>query len=523
MSDHPPSAEEAGIAALIAADAASPLDAGGLADLVGRLSKAGRDTEASRFAARLLRVRPGHRRALRALARSPVAGVDDAAGWRLLADAEPADPEPWLQLARIAAREKNPAESLHACDAVLARAPDHPEGLARRIAALILLGRPEEAARTWVRLEGVDKARAVDALTRAAAGPDADAKAAMLGAAIAAGTLPASLVGAAEALLADLRAQVEAAAAGGDATAEVAGLWRVVRLAPHDEAARGRLAAAVARLRAELEGAGDHPPARLAPAARVLARAAPSRAPLVVLGRIAAQSLAWGEAADAFSRALAARGEGEEGGEGDDAGLWLELAQVSARRGRMEEALDALEKARAAGAPAAAVAAAETLVRGLTDAAQRAAFEREDARNAARLLDVMLAAGVDPARLADRAARLTRLIGRKLNEAAEARAPETVDLARLYVARVPTEERAWLILGRALLRERRDGDAVPVWERIAAQRPNDPEPPLQLARLSKRLNRPDLGAPWARRTLELSPGHAEAAALLAGFQAPAGQ
>ena len=109
-----------------------------------------------------------------------------------------------------------------------------------------------------------------------------------------------------------------------------------------------------------------------------------------------------------------------------------------------------------------------------------------------------------------------------MNEAAEARAPETIDLARLFVARAPDDERAWVILGRALLRERRDGEAVTVWERIAAARPTDPEPPLQLARLGKRLNRPDLGLAAARRALELAPGHAEAGALLTQFAAAGG-
>ncbi len=512
-------ADDEAIATLIAADAASSLDAAGLADLVARLGKAGRDREASAYAVRLLRARPGHRRALRALARAPVAGVDAAEGWRALATADPADAEPWLQLARIAAREKDAVGLLRACDGLLDRSPGHAEGLARRVAALAALGRPDEAARCWTELADVDRPRATDAVARAAAGTDLDARAALLGAAMAAGALTGDLLGEAESFLEALRAQARAAAADQNSAAEVAALWRITRLAPGDREAAAALAAAGERLRTELAQAGPNPPGRLAAAARALARAEPSRLPLVVLGRIAARSLAFGEAADALRRALAAPGAGAD----EDAALALELAEVSGRRGRMEEALEALEVARRAGDPwAARIAEVEASLRGLADAAQRTASEREDAVEAARLFDTLLALGADPARLAERAARLTRLIGRKMNEAAEARSPATAELARLYLARAGDDERAWLILGRALLRDRRDVEAVAVWERIAGRRPTDPEPALQIARLGKRLNRPELGGPAARRTLALCPGHAEALALAAHFDAGGG-
>ena len=88
-------AEDGDIERLVAADAVSPLDATGLADLIALLAKAKRDGEAAVYAAQLLKLRPNHRRALRALTRSPLAGVDVIGGWRALAESTPEDAEPW--------------------------------------------------------------------------------------------------------------------------------------------------------------------------------------------------------------------------------------------------------------------------------------------------------------------------------------------------------------------------------------------------------------------------------------------
>ncbi|MEO7026795.1 MAG: hypothetical protein ABI056_04490 [Caulobacteraceae bacterium] len=499
---------------LLAVDATSPLGATDLAHLVGLLGKAGRDEEAGAFAARLLRLRPAHRRALRALARCPQPGSDAAAGWRTLADADPKDPEPWLQLARLAAREKAAVALLQACDELLARAPDHPEGLARRTAALISLGRADDLAETWTRLQAVDADRAADVLARAMAADDADAAAVLLGAAAAAGALDGRGDAARENLRRQYQARASAAAAEADAAAEVAALWRLGRLDSNDRETASALAAAVVRLRAEVDGAGTEPPPRLAPAARILARVDPgARQAHILLGRIAARALAWREAAEAFSAALAV--------DDADGPLWCELAIVSARRGRMDDALTALRRGQSVGggAPSARFTEAETLLRGLADAGQRAAFDRADASAASSLLQAMITLGADPARLEDRIARLTKLTARLMTEAAEARAPETVDLARLFLAQVPNDERARLVLGRALLRERYDAEAVDVWTRIAADRPADPEPSLQIARLGKRLGRPDIGLPAAEKLMTIAPGHPEGRILLEHFQA----
>src|SRR5665213_3724555 len=107
----------------LAADAASPLDATGLADLIAHLAKANRDDEASVYAARLLKLRPTHKRALRALTRSPRPEVDVIGGWRALAQTAPDDAEPWLQIARLASRAKDPRTALEACEEMLTREP----------------------------------------------------------------------------------------------------------------------------------------------------------------------------------------------------------------------------------------------------------------------------------------------------------------------------------------------------------------------------------------------------------------
>jgi cytochrome c-type biogenesis protein CcmH/NrfG len=104
-----------------------------------------------------------------------------------------------------------------------------------------------------------------------------------------------------------------------------------------------------------------------------------------------------------------------------------------------------------------------------------------------------------------------------MSHAADERSPQTLELAQLYLKGAPTDGRARLILGRALLRERRNEEAMSVWQALAADRPDSIEPELQVARLAKRLEMSELGREAADRVLALEPAHDEARALRTHF------
>jgi cytochrome c-type biogenesis protein CcmH/NrfG len=86
----------------------------------------------------------------------------------------------------------------------------------------------------------------------------------------------------------------------------------------------------------------------------------------------------------------------------------------------------------------------------------------------------------------------------------------------------PGERRATLILGRALLRERRWAEALPPWRELAQADPKAVEPQLQIARIARRLGDAPLGSEATERLLALAPDHAEGLELRRHFDAAAG-
>nr|MDQ2860649.1 hypothetical protein [Pseudomonadota bacterium] len=270
--DPTPAPEGDAIQGLLAADAASPLDAAGLAELVAVLAKADRDGEASIFAARLLKLRPTHKRALRALTRSPRPEVDVIGGWRALAQTAPDDAEPWLQIARLASRAKDPRTALEACEEMLTRESAQIEALSLKLAALSALRMHDEVGSTWRRLHEADAERARGILARAADGADIDTAAAMLGAAGALGALDAD----GEHQRLKLRSRLTMAAydaeLAADDSAAAQNFWRLTRLEPSMADHADGLKRALARLRARIDNAGAAPEAELADAARTLVR-----------------------------------------------------------------------------------------------------------------------------------------------------------------------------------------------------------------------------------------------------------
>src|SRR5262249_34293564 len=112
------------------------------------------------------------------------------AGWRALAATASEDPEPWLQIARLAGRARDPQVSLEAADQVLSRAAEHPEALALKLAAAHALGGDPELGGLWERLYRADPKRAEAVLDRALAQSDEDMAAVLLGASARLAPLP---------------------------------------------------------------------------------------------------------------------------------------------------------------------------------------------------------------------------------------------------------------------------------------------------------------------------------------------
>jgi len=501
---------------LLAADAASPLDATGLADLIAHLAKANRDDEASVYAARLLKLRPGHRRALRALTRSPRPEVDVIGGWRALAETTPDDVEPWLQIARLASRAKDHETTLEACDEMLDRGPGHVEALNLKLGALLALRTYDELGPLWRQVYEADAARGRAILARIAEGKDDDAAAATLGEAGTMGVLDDD----GERQRLKLRSRLTVAAydaeLAGDGSAAAQDFWRLTQLEPKDANHGDGLKRAVNRLRARIAAAGEEPGADMALAARTLARFDPHhRGARLVLGRALSLTGGWREAADAFGHALLI-GEGEQQGS-----LSLEHAAACARCGRLAEALESWKRARdlARDDPEAmtGVVRAQDLLRGMAEAAHEVALDRGDWPAAWASRDALADLEDGAAASEERTIRLLKATAKAMSHAADERSPQTIELAQLYLTAAPEDGRARLILGRALLRERRSEEALSVWQALAADRPDSVEPALQVARLAKRLDMPELGREAADRVLALEPAHDEAKTLRTHF------
>jgi tetratricopeptide (TPR) repeat protein len=500
----------------LAADAASSIDATGLADLIALLARANRDDEASVYAARLLRLRPTHRRALRALTRSPRPDVDVIGGWRALAGAMPDDVEPWLQIARLASRAKDHETALQACDEMLDREPGHVEALNLKLGALLALRTYGDLGPVWRRLYEADAARGRAILTRVVEGADADAAAAMLGEAGSLGVLD----GGGEHQRLKLRSRLTVAAydaelAGNDPAA-AQNFWRLTRLEPKDANHADGLKRAVYRLRACVDGAGEAPSAESASAARMLTRFDPHhRKARLVLGRALSLTGGWQEAADAFSQALLIAIDEHDGP------LLLEHATACARCGRLAEATESWKRARGLAHDdpdaTAQVGRAQALLRGMAEAGHEVALDNSDWRAAWASRDALEDLEGDGPATDERTKRLLKATAKAMNHAADERSPETVELAQLYLSGAPDDGRARLILGRALLRERRNEEALSVWQTLAAERPDSFEPALQVARLAKRLEMAELGREAADQVLALEPGHDEARALRTHF------
>jgi len=498
---------------LRAADATAPLDAKGLNDLVGLLTQASRDEEASVYAARLLSLRPGHRRALRVLTRWPRTGVDVAAGWRSFAATAPEDPEPWLQIARISSRAKDANASIEACDAVLARAPGHAEALSIKVTDLPLAGRHEELAEVWTSLNAADPKRATTQITRAAEGMDTDAAAALLGAAAAAGALDGDLSRLRAGLRIKLAAGAYEAEAGSDDEAAARAFWRLSQLEPGEADYADGLRRALGRLSATFEKSGREPGRAAVAAARVVARLDPkNQIAHVVVARAMAAGERWREAAEALDRAL------ELGGA--DRGLRLQHAAAAARSGQVAAAMTSWRLARAdpeSDTDAGVDRSTRNLLQRSARETHAGAVERGDLETAWVAHQALVELEDDPNVSQSRLAALLKDTEKAIRDASNERAPETADLCRLFLAAEPGDARVTLILGRALLRERRYEEALPVWRELSEANPGDVEPALQLARLARRLDDWDLGARESARVLALVPDHEEGASLKKHF------
>ncbi|MEO8927818.1 MAG: hypothetical protein ABI306_11720 [Caulobacteraceae bacterium] len=503
---------------LLAADAASPLDATRLADLIALLAKANRDQQASLYAARLLKLRPTHRRALRALTRSPRPDADIVGGWRALAETAPGDAEPWLQMARLASRAGDAQGALAASEAVLVRDTGHLEGLTLKVGASIALNLHDDIGPAWRQLHEADAETAGAILIRAADGTDADAAAALVGAAVALGALDEEGEHRRLRLRARLTVDAYEAEVAGDALAATQNFKRLTRLEPSVADYTDGLRRALGRLRARIDAAGGEPDAELAAWARALAHFEPGhRNAYLVIGRAGARTGDWGEAAEAFTQALAV-------GEAEGA-LFLEHAGACARGGRLVEAVQSWNRAEALARdsrePLARVTRAREELRGLAVAAHQDAVERRDWRAAWASLAALADLDEDAQAQDERAGRLLKETGKALSEAAGEHRPEAVDLALLYLEQAPADGRARLFLGRALVRERRNAEALDVWQALAADRPDSVEPNLQIARLAKRMSEAELGRGAADAVLALEPGHVEAQSLRTHFDQPA--
>src|SRR5262249_5394620 len=125
----------------------------------------------------------------RFLARAEHASAKLLSGWRLLAEAEPTDFEPWLQIARLAAKSSDWASCLDAAEKAVAQAPDHADALRLRLSAAIESQNCGPLQSYWTDLNAVAPDRAAQALRRALQSGNEEVAFRLLAAAHAAGGL----------------------------------------------------------------------------------------------------------------------------------------------------------------------------------------------------------------------------------------------------------------------------------------------------------------------------------------------
>lgn len=455
-----------------AADRLRPLKPAPLAELVALLARHDGPEAAEPFARRLLQARPGNRRALRVLSRLNSPGLDVIEGWRRLSAQAPDEIEPHLQIARLASRAGDFETAGASAAAVLAIEPSHAEAQRLEQTARTVRRREAPGVSDWVQANAASAEARRTAVDAALAAGDVDSAIAILGARASSGADPA-LDRQRLTLKANLAAAAYVSEVEGRAGDAALAFWRLKEIAPDDP----DFADGLNRMLNQHGSESASPPADAA----VEGHGPTSVAAALGRGRLDQ------------ARRFAEQGHLEEA-----ITNWREIQPLVATHPELGDlSLLTLESIRSNLAPALkppAVAAELATAWGALEAATHLPGGASDEDRTYLL-------------------QLTREV---FDQTPGTDSADLVALGRRLLAENPDDPCA-LRTAKALMHERRDGEALAIWQALSEKAPDAPEPYLQIARCARRLHRRDLGQAAARHLLELEPGHPEGLALANHF------
>jgi tetratricopeptide (TPR) repeat protein len=438
--------------------------------------------------------------------------------WERLAKASGSDAEAPLQAARIHLRLHQYPQALNWAYVAAQRRPDAGEPLQIAVTAGLEVGWPESCDAMLIGLFRMNRERALKPLERLAQELDSESGAR---------------------LFAKLQQAYPSDQAIGDVISKAYSKWLVAAL--EQELASRELEAAAFYRAAKALRPGD-PNAQGAlerlssPSLLAMRDAFNSRdfAGAIEHGAMAARiNPECFEAWQTIGRAQFTRGSLSEAGEafrrcteldGKDAQSWLNYGLVLNQSGERPDALRAFQTARSLGAAEvkreadASIAALHPL---LVREAHQAAAEG-NIEYAWQSTDAALAIKRDDASVGQLRRNLLRQQQNLIREAWNTGSDSVVALCRSYLEKVPCEPYVSTVLGRTLMRARAYQEALPIWEALSRQSPQESHNHLQVARCCRSLRMRDRGLAAAESALRIDPNLQEAADLANLFRAMPG-
>ena len=427
--------------------------------------------------------------------------------WERLAKAVPNDPEAALQAARIQFRRGQHAQALAYAQQAAERQPESVEPLQIAVSAGLEIGWPEVCDPLLARLFTANRARALVALSRLVSELDSEQAAR---------------------LLSFLQQQITNDSALADIVAKAYSGWLVAALEQElasrelDAASLYRAARTVQPRDLNAQRALDRltSPSLLAMREAFNGRDFPGAVEHGLMAtRINPDCL---EAWQAVGRAQFTRGNIAEASEAfnrctklnpRDANSWLMYGLVLNQAGERRPALLAFQTARGLAdsevkkeAEASIAALHPLLVRDAQQAATEGNLERSW-----EAADAALTIRPDDAGIVQLKKNLLRRLKQQVQDAWNTSSDSVATLCRRYLEQAPGDPYVSTVLARTLMRTRAYAEALPIWESLSRQAPDDSHNHLQIARCCRALKTRERGLSAAETALRLDPGLQEAA------------
>lgn len=426
--------------------------------------------------------------------------------WERLAKTVPNDPEASLQAARIHFRRGQYASALAYAQQAVERQPESAEPLQIAVSAGLEIGWPEACDPLLARLFTANRPRALAALSRLVNELDCEQAAR---------------------LLSFLQQQISNDSALAEIAAKAYSGWLVAALEQElasrelDAASLYRAARTVQPRDVNAQRALDRltSPSLLAMREAFNSRDFPDAVEHGLMAtRINPDCL---EAWQAVGRAQFTRGNITEASEAfnrstklnpRDANTWLMYGLVLNQAGERRPALLAFQKARGLAdsevkkeAEASIAALHPLLVRDAQQAASDGNLEV-----AWEVADAALAIRPEDAGLTQLKKNLLRRLKQQVQDAWNTSSNLVTTLCRRYLEKAPGDPYVSTVLARTLMRARAHAEALPIWESLSRQAPDDSHNYLQIARCCRALKIRERGLAAAETAVRLDPGLQEA-------------